>query len=582
MRLDRILVENVLGLRRADLALRARILLVAGPNGAGKSSLGDAISMALLGKPRRVSLKKDFGQLVTEGAKKGRAAVWADGEQIGEIKLPSGDHGESLPAGAQYLPYVLDSALFAAASSDERRKLLFQLTGCKATPDLIEARLLELGAAADKVATIKPLLLSGFPAACADAKTRATESKGAWRAVTGETWGEKKGEGWEVEVPEGVTFNQQDLDAAQAALTKTLGQIEDGNRFLGGLEHQAQQAAGFAQRKAELEERAALLPRANAKLQATEKDLAEWQAEVDRLAPVLAEANANAAGMKCPCCEATLKVEDGKLVEFKGAKGEAKKTSDLAFAMQTAKDALATYQRIRANDLVAIQQAEQAQRDLEALLTEDNAPPEPGKVEKTQEALNQLRQQRDQQQAKVNALIELRDAEAGAAETNRKAAQHHADVIAWLAIAEHLSPEGIPAELLNKAMTPVNTALQVMSRLTGWSQVALNAGMELTANGRAYGLLSESERWRCDTLIALAIAQVSGLRIALLDRFDVLDLPARAQLLGALIEMAKLDSIDTVIVSGTLKARPATPADIQTVWLENGVADDGTTLQKAS
>lgn len=573
MRLDRILVENVLGLRRADLALRARILLVAGPNGAGKSSLADAISMALLGKPRRVALKKDLGQLVTEGAKKGRAAVWADGEQIGEIKLPSGDHGEQLPAGAQYLSYVLDAGLFASATSDERRKLLFQLTGCKATPDLIEARLLELGADADKVATIKPLLLSGFPAACSDAKTRATESKGAWRAVTGETWGEKKSDGWAPELPP-VAVDEKELAASRSVLQEIESDLADAQQTLGTHKAASQSNAQNQKRVTELVPLADQLKRRQAKLEEDQARMVEWAQKV-----IDAEQAASGAGaMECPCCNEKLIVEDGVLVKLHQPNSDleaARRVDEYRGYLESAQRAVENSQR----DVRASEDAVSQIKALKASLQME-APAEA--IANAEQQINELRQQRDSLRAKVESLQDAARALAERDITITKAAQHHADVMGWLAIAEHLSPEGIPNELLNKAMTPVNTALQVMSRLTGWNQVALNAGMELTANGRAYGLLSESERWRCDTLIALAIAQVSGLRLALLDRFDMLDLPSRAQLLGALIEMAKLDSIDTVIVSGTLKARPTTPAQIQTVWIENGVADDGNTLQKAS
>ncbi|MCY1364942.1 hypothetical protein D9M69_517690 [compost metagenome] len=283
--------------------------------------------------------------------------------------------------------------------------------------------------------------------------------------------------------------------------------------------------------------------------------------------------------MLCPCCNERLIIEDSVLVKLHQPHGG---DPEAARRVDEYRGYLESAQRAVENSQRDVKAAEDAVSQIKALKAGLQAEVSADAIANAEQQINELRQRRDSFRAKVESLQEAARALAERDVVIAKAAQHHADVIAWLAIADHLAPEGIPAELLNKAMTPVNTALQVMSRLTGWNQVALNAGMELTANGRAYGLLSESERWRCDTLIALAIAQVSGLRMALLDRFDVLDLPSRAQLLGALIELANLDSIDSVIVSGTLKARPATPAQIQTVWIENGVADDGTTLQKAS
>ncbi|MCI1022590.1 hypothetical protein HWD96_10125, partial [Pseudomonas putida] len=83
----------------------------------------------------------------------------------------------------------------------------------------------------------------------------------------------------------------------------------------------------------------------------------------------------------------------------------------------------------------------------------------------------------------------------------------------------------------------------------------------------------ESEQWRCDTLLALAIAVHSGLKLVMLDRFDVLDLPGRGQLLGMLVSLAKAHEIESAIVLGTLKAKPAKlPPEISAVWIENGEA----------
>ncbi|TSC39498.1 AAA family ATPase, partial [Pseudomonas aeruginosa] len=79
MRITKLEITNFQGLRHAALDVSAPVLLVAGHNGAGKSSLLDGVAMAFNGQPRRVSLKKDMAQLVTEGAKKGEARVeWLD------------------------------------------------------------------------------------------------------------------------------------------------------------------------------------------------------------------------------------------------------------------------------------------------------------------------------------------------------------------------------------------------------------------------------------------------------------------------------------------------------------------------
>ncbi|HGN3038544.1 TPA: AAA family ATPase, partial [Pseudomonas aeruginosa] len=184
MRITKLEITNFQGLRHAALDVSAPVLLVAGHNGAGKSSLLDAIAMAFNGQPRRVSLKKDMAQLVTEGAKKGEARVeWLDAAyevQVCGVALPTGK-GSAL-TDSPFLPYVLDASLFASLDAKERRRVLFDLSGASTSPNQIAERLVAKGHAAALVEKVKPLLRSGFPAAVEQAKAYASESRGAWKA----------------------------------------------------------------------------------------------------------------------------------------------------------------------------------------------------------------------------------------------------------------------------------------------------------------------------------------------------------------------------------------------------------------
>ena len=105
--------------------------------------------------------------------------------------------------------------------------------------------------------------------------------------------------------------------------------------------------------------------------------------------------------------------------------------------------------------------------------------------------------------------------------------------------------------------------------------------MTITAGGRVYGLLSETERWRVDAVIGEALAQLSELRLLLLDRFDVLDLGGRGDLLGWMDELAAPGEIDTCIIRGTLKAPAAAPSAAFTVhWV--GTSSDPIEMRKAA
>src|SRR5690606_31229969 len=180
-----------------------------------KSTIAEAVRMALLGNAERVSLKKELGQVVREGTKLGAVEIEVNGVPA-SVTLPSGKRsGEEAVPNSPALPYVLSPELFAAAKPDERRQLLFTLTGTRAAPDEIERQLLERGCDKALVTQMKPILRSGFAAGADFAKKQATEAKGAWRGVTSETWGSQKGEAWQGDVP---AYDQAAVDAAQAEL----------------------------------------------------------------------------------------------------------------------------------------------------------------------------------------------------------------------------------------------------------------------------------------------------------------------------------------------------------------------------
>lgn len=121
-------------------------------------------------------------------------------------------------------------------------------------------------------------------------------------------------------------------------------------------------------------------------------------------------------------------------------------------------------------------------------------------------------------------------------------------------------------------MKPLQTLVSnINSLVPDWPTVSINQEMELMADSRLYGLLSESEQWRVQTVMTLALAQLSGINLAVLDRIDVLDPTSRIELVEMLLGLTEENSDLQIIMLGTL-AKPASgmPDSIQQVWLEHG------------
>ena len=122
MKITNITIRNFVGARSVDLKITRPITLICGSNGSGKSSIAEAIRMALVGEPARVSLKKEYKNLITKGQTAGYAVVKRDGE-TSAITLPNGAHehtGKPFQFPPSALNWVLDPGRLASVSSDDR------------------------------------------------------------------------------------------------------------------------------------------------------------------------------------------------------------------------------------------------------------------------------------------------------------------------------------------------------------------------------------------------------------------------------------------------------------------------------
>jgi len=573
VKLSKIEIANVIGLHRADIEITTPILMVLGMNESGKSSLRDAINMALIGDAVRVKLKKNYGQLLHDDAKKGRVTLLADGELLAEYKLPAGEHHCEPIAHAEFIPYLINSPLFASLPDAEKRNALFKLTACKASPDVTEQMLLTRGADPAFVEEVKPMLRSGFPAAAKDAAERATQAKGAWRQLTGANWGSNVGETWEAEVPDVEIPTPADLDAVMASHKKAEGELNKGIAWVGEQTAKLSATQSYNARRNALRETAELLERRKTKLGVTEKDLKGWEEKLAPLQIKLDELKTASMPIVCPCCSEELTLVAGKLEKFAGLKADTKALSDVALEVTKAKAAVQTLKGVLVNDMRDVAESEGAAKQLNVVEAEEIDMVDEAKLELAKEKVNALRQREAQLRAEFNAKQQLRfDADA-VGETTKKAKALHHNVMAWLLIAEALSPAGIPSEILGKALKPVNDSLAILSRISGWKKVSISTDMEITADGRLYGLMSESAQWRIDTLLSLAIAQISELRFVVLDRFDVLDPKGRKQLIGMMRQLTEMKLMDQAIICGTNKELYAgMPADIGQVWVEGAQA----------
>jgi len=568
MKLTHLSVQNFLGVRAVEVPLTKPITLFAGNNGAGKSSLRDAIVLALTAELGRVGLKKEAAQLITTGADCASIEVQTDAGLYGvaiaaNSRISDSLKGVETPAS---LPYVLDGQRFAQLDPNDRRAFLFGLMGLSANSAEVRRRLLAKGLPEKYVEAVIPMLRAGFDAAHKSAQDKARDQKAIWRVLTGETYGEKKAATWQAQVPD---FDAAALDELKAKCEAMDGAIASANQRVGALQADHQRSTDAAQRLEILKKKAAPRDVLAEQLQADEAAVVELTAKVNDAR----DARLSQDALPCPDCGSMLVIKDGVFVH---AGPLAKASEDDIEALPELERALARAELAVTSSKRYLAEAETAVKTVAELEAAAGPMPSEDELRKAREELATLRAERAAVEHRLNLLRQAQREASVAEEATTKARMAHEAVAAWVAIGDALAPDGIPGEILAEALTPLNDRLRTSADIAEWPQVLIQPDMSILAAGnksgtywRPYNLLSESEQWRVDAMVAEAISHLSGLRLLVLDRFDVLDLNGRGDLM-AWLEAIHSD-IDTALIFGTLKALPAAlPNCAASYWLENG------------
>lgn len=563
MKITSIEATNYIGARSIYLHLTKPVTLVCGKNASGKSSLRDGIRHALTGEPTRVALKKDYSSLVSDGQNSASVIVETNLGKAGVV-LPSGKQTANFDV-PQAIPYVLDAQRFARLAPNDRRAFLFGLFGLSASGDAVRAALAERGCDPAKIESVMPLLRAGFEAACDEAKAKARDAKVQWRGITGETYGSQKALTWRATKP---SFDATKLKHARAVVEESDRSLAENNAKLGALQEQRRAQSERTAKLAGLRQRAAQYARWNDKLAVDEASLAEWEATVGKT-------QAAAAGMPdvkpltCPDCGSALTFTDGHLAHYVAPEKIAdKEAAEKLPSYIQARDLL---RRSVANDIAQRDDADAAAKAI-AEIEDDKTPPVTDeKIVSIRAHIDGIKKSRAAAAADIETLTRIeREMQSADARTAR-AAEHHAEVDAWERIADALAPDGIPGQILQSALGPINARIDESAQFCEWLPIRIDPDMNIISGERDYRMLSESEQYRADAMIAEAVSHISGAKLLVLDRVDVLDPAGRADLLAWLAQWAADGDIDSAILFATLKEQPTLWFDnVDVVWLENG------------
>lgn len=552
-------INDFRGLVSADFRV-APMALIAGTNAAGKTSLCQGLAAALTGSsvPLVGLRKSDAGALVRSGAAEGKVTIegkdgsvtvrWPSCKVASEGTAPQASLFASGLQSIVDLPYKdRPKALAAYLDAEPTREDM-----AKALPDLPEDKLKRLW---------ESIEVNGWDLAHSQARDKGIEFKGRWAQVTGEKYGSKKGASW---LPD--EWGDDLEGASEQSLQDTLARERE---YLDAAI--ATQAVSDDYRQ-QLQEKADAIDTAREAVEHAQQQAADLRQQLtaaqehrDGLPP----ADQGSGGIPCPHCGERINIKrtSGAInLEKPPEQITEKEASDRLSAIAHADGALS---RLKG-------EVDQAERDLaearrlvaesEKAATELAELPEPTGENPDVEAARER--------------VTRADVRVKAFQTKRDADRIHASIEANQEIVDALAPEGVRARKLRSALADFSRSrLTPICKAAGWGEVALGEDLTPTYRNRPFVLLSESEQYRCRVALQVAMAQIDGSDVLIVDGADVLDRGGRNGLMkmlagaGPAVVVAMTESGPDRVPNLSAKGRGVT------LWIDAGtarpIADDG-------
>jgi DNA repair ATPase RecN len=161
MKIKKIIINNFLAVQKLQASTDKPIFLFTGNNEAGKSTIADACAMAMLGYfPRRIG-KRDGTLLLNNKASDASIEIYFDDVAFSQVITQVGAM-KGTKSEAPALPFLLDIRMFSKSSSEDRSKLLFEISGTKITPQVVREKMQAAGLNLEYAEPIIPIVIASF------------------------------------------------------------------------------------------------------------------------------------------------------------------------------------------------------------------------------------------------------------------------------------------------------------------------------------------------------------------------------------------------------------------------------------
>lgn len=561
----RLKVENYRGIERAELSLSPQITLIGAANHAGKSSLMQAMGAALLGAPVPVDgvTANRAGVLVRVGADDGFVELETD-QGTRRIDWPSCKINTDAEGPGPYAHELVATGGNDLNDLDQKKRaeVVINLTKALPTEDDLRAELEKQKIPQDRIDSECAMVFGltekgkvvkaakGWEASAKAAEETGRTLKAKFSALTGITWGSKQGGTWLPAVWD------EDLPGAseerlQAEVTQAKELLESAIAVGAISSHEREQLAAQAETVTGLLEQCE-------KFKAAIKEAEQAVKDEEAKKPENAHTPTDLQTVyNCHACNAELVIKGNKAVPPDQSKPTAaelkasqKAMAEWQAAVKAKRDARDEASRAyhRAQDKAMV--ASSAQDKLARL----------GDVNRDDAAIEAARESVRRAEQRLDAVLRKTEAD-----------KLHEAILTNDRVIDTLRADGLRQRKLATALSDLNLRLAELSNFAGWKPVELSRELKITYGGRAFGLLSQSEQFRANSVLRVAFAQLTQSHFVLLDAADVLDVKGR----NGLFRLVQAGGVPAVVaMTSPLNQLP----DLQkagkgvTYWLEGGKA----------
>lgn len=539
-------VTDFRGCARAEI-LCDPLALVAGRNAAGKSSLAQGVASALSGK-LPVAGRGAGAAVVRFGA--GSAAIEVRGD-AGFVRM-TWPAGQPIREGAapEASEWACGAASIVNLSARDRARVLADYLRAEPTRDELADALARAGIEGAPVVTAVWSLIEqhGWDGAESLRRERGAQMKGQWRQITNQTYGSRVAANWRPDLAE---LNDADLtgELARAKL--------DRDRAVAAAAVSADERKRAEADAGELDQRTTARRTALERVAEAERTFQRARDHRQTLPP-----SEQPRTLPCPyCCEPIILHHD--LAETRLERATGKRIDDdelrsrrMAIAkadgeLSHADGELGHARREAEAARLAVEQSEAARDKLAnwPRAVESGA----GDPDAAAAAISRIERQ----------LAECR--------TKREADDIHAKIEGNEIVIGLLAGDGLRAAKLARVVNLFTG--QTLGRLAasaGWSAIGLDAEGGFTYGDRPYELLSSSEQFRVRVTLQIAMAQLEGAGLVVIDAADILDAQARGGLFALLAE-AGLPALVCMTLSRPEQMPDLAAAGVgRSYWIDGG------------